>query len=474
MKTTTQVYRTLMSRQFRPRGRIRILLTSGYSTWSFSESDIVRLDAKTSVDPLSRRLPTESLTFSVFDFAGEYDPSNPEGKWNAIDRNAVVSVEYGVQNGASISWLPEADVYILDGKPSWQRGVATFIASSSLLHLTQMYYQSTATATDLYSLTASILMDAGVNYSIWGGLSSIQLNIPLPVDTVRNTLQRIAQANGCALYTRHGTICIQPYEEDDIEDNPYTMTLRDIVQDSDTVTKSNPIYMVQGYQYERQDALQDTIVFQQAIYTIGGETIHIEYEAVADPVLTVSSGTVQSSHLYARGADIVMQDSGVYEITVTGRRIGQSGTLLRAEISDNTEGGTFAINNPLVNSTEQMNNIIYKAANFLRHRITHTMETRGNPDQEPLDGVNFVTEYGFAAHGLILSSEIVFDGVFAGRLEILSLNEGTDGEEATLQDSDNYYVQDSQGDQLLVVGSKPYTSAYTCDDMDDMITTVIG
>ena len=471
MKTTTNVYQSLMARQFRPRGRIRVTIPNA----QFTETRIVRLDVKQAVDPLSRRLPTESLTFSILDFDGDYDPSNPTGHWQELDNTSNVAVQYGIQNGAVILWLQEEDRFILDGKPQWQRGVATFTASSSLLHLTKTFYKATATATNLYDMAVALLAEGGYpQYSLWSGLASYECNIPLPRDTIRNNLQRIAQATGCALYTRHGVINIQPYEEDDIEEQPYNMTLRDIKQDSDTVTKSNPIYMVQGYQYERQDAALDTIVFQQAIYTVGGETIHIEYEATDNPQLTVSSGTITSANIYARGADIVMQDSGVYEITVTGRRIGQSGTLLRAEISDNTEGGTFAVNNPIVNSTEQMNNIIYKAANFLRHRITHTMETRGNPDQEPLDGVNFVTEYGFAAHGLILSSEIIFDGVFAGRLEILSLNEGTDGEEATLQDSSDYYIQDSDGDQLLVVGSNPYKSAYTGQQMDSMIYSVLG
>ena len=465
-----------MAKQFRPRGRIKVTLTSGSDSWTFTESDLVRLDAKTAVDPLSRRLPTESLTFSVLDFDGNYDPSNPDGKWAAIDQNAKIEVEYGIMNGSAVIWLSEKDKYILDGRPSWQRGVATFLASSSLLHLTQTYYKASDTPGTLYDIALDMIYEAGApDYSIWYGLSNYAADIPLPVDSIRNNLQRIAQAAGCTLCTKHGVITIAPYEEDDIVDGAYSMTLKDIVQDEDVVQKTNKVYTVKGYQYERKNADAETIVYQQAVYTIGnGETIHIEYDAVQDPVLTVSSGTVVSANLYARGADIVMDYPGVYEITITGKRIGQTGTLVQAVVSTDTEGSTLIINNPLINSITQLNGAIYKAANYLHHRITHTLQTRGNPEQEPLDGLNFVTEYGVSAHGLILSNEVIFDGILHGKLDVLSLNEGEDNEAATLQDIDEYFVQDSNGDQILVVGNAPYISAHTADEMDDMAEAVLG
>lgn len=474
MKTTTATWRTIMAKQFRPTGRIKLTMTSGFNVWQFREDDLTNLAVKMAADPLSRRLPQESLVFSVLDFSGAYDPSNPDGKWAAMDENAMIQVAYGIQNGASIIWLEQEDVFFLKGRPSWQRGVATFQATSQLLHMTGTYYKGTTEETTLYDLAAAVFTDAGVSsFSIDPSLMGYTTSAPAPVDTHRNTLQKIAQAAGCALFTRHGTITIAPVDLSALTDHAYTMTLRDLVMDEDIVTKTQPIYQVEAYRYAYTEEPQTSVIYEQVINATGGETIHLEFNtACKDATITASSGTIISSAIYARAADIVMQDPGIYLITVTGKKVTQSGTFLRSVVGTDRNGGTFTINNPLITTDGRRDAAMYLAANYLRNRITHTMMTRGNPDQEPLDGLNFATEYNFAAYGMIAGTELTFDGAYAGKIEVLSLNEGTDGEAAKLIDSDDYDIQDSAGDQVLVVGAEPYKSAYTAQDMDDFVDAV--
>ena len=161
MKNRSLNYDVKMADRCRPCSHLRISLVSGQTTYTFTDEDILSAQKSSDIDPLSRRAPKEDFSFSIFDYSGEYNPSNPSGKWSSMDENAEITVEFGLEiTPGSIEWLP-LDIYLLDAKPTVSGGIATFKASSRLCHLTKTYYKGVYGSSNLYDLAVNVLTDAG-------------------------------------------------------------------------------------------------------------------------------------------------------------------------------------------------------------------------------------------------------------------------------------------------------------------------
>ena len=175
----------------------------------FYNKDIISLTRRHDVDPLSRRLPNETLTFTIIDFEHKYDPDNPKGWYVYVEEKAPVNVTFGYElNDGTIEWL-EPNLYLLDSKPITNNARVTFTASSLIGSMTGTYYKDTVGSKNLYDMAISILTDAGLTktpegYDPWivdETLRDMYTTAVLPIDTHANSLQRIAHAARCRLYT---------------------------------------------------------------------------------------------------------------------------------------------------------------------------------------------------------------------------------------------------------------------------------
>lgn len=475
MKPTSEVYQANMESPFRRPSHIRITLTSDGVDYVFADNAVLSATRTQDVDPLSRRLPTESFEFTVADFDQVYNPSNPTGRWAATDENAPVMVEYGYEAGGEIEWL-DPDYYELDGRPEASSNQASFKASSHLRHLTNKFYKYSLGVLTFYGLAEAILTDAGVtDYEIDESLENYEMNAVVPIDTHANLLQMVAHAMGCALYTQGTTIHIKKldFTEASIEGSP--ITLRSIALGGDVVTKTEPLYKVQAYKYNYTNDLVMGTVFKALIDVDGELDFHCEFtQAASNTFAQISSGgTISNYTAYARAADFKISGTGTFTVTVGGYLINTSTDMAEAVASLNVNGGTDVENNPLITNDSTRSALMFRTAQYLLLRITHTIEYRGAPEYEALDGVLFSTFYGTNAEGMILKHTLNFNGALSGELIIKSISENRISN-AILYDDWNAQVLDSRGKEILVLGLEPYYSAYNYIEMDDFITEVLG
>ena len=93
----------------------------------FTDTDLISVQQKHDVDPLSRRLPKETFSFTIHDYELRYDPDNPRGIYAYIDVRSPVTIQHGYEmDDGTIEWLKE-DHYVLNGKPkakNYSRGPA--------------------------------------------------------------------------------------------------------------------------------------------------------------------------------------------------------------------------------------------------------------------------------------------------------------------------------------------------------------
>lgn len=186
----------------------------------FTNTDITQLSQSNDVDPLSRRLPTESFSFTITDYEHLYDPDNPEGIYTYIDIHSPISIQHGYElNDGTVEWLKE-DKYVLDSKPTVANNLATFKGTGLIGSMSDTYYKGTFGSKTFYDMAISVLEDAELTLTDSGenpwevddALKSMYCTAPLPIDTHMNCLQLIAHACRCRLYTDDNNIIhIKPF-----------------------------------------------------------------------------------------------------------------------------------------------------------------------------------------------------------------------------------------------------------------------
>lgn len=189
-------------------------------TVKFTNRDIVSTKQNHDVDPLSRRLPKETMTFTIWDLEHRYDPDNPQGIYAYIDENAPVSIQFGYElPDGSVEWL-KPDRYVLNGKPTAKDDQATFTGTGLIGGLTGTFYKSKLGRKNLYDMAEEVLLDADLTlteeekhpWEIDESLKTMFTTAVLPINTHMNCLQLIAHAARCRLFTDDDNIIhIKPF-----------------------------------------------------------------------------------------------------------------------------------------------------------------------------------------------------------------------------------------------------------------------
>lgn len=186
----------------------------------FGNDDIVSIKESHDVDPLSRRLPQETMQFVLLDYEHNYDPDNPKGIYAYLDKKSPISLRYGYMlPTGKVEWL-KADKYVLNGKPTTKDNQTTFTGTGLIGSLTKTFYKSKLGSKSLFAMAEEVLLDADLTLTEQGthpweideSLKQMFTTAALPIDTHMNCLQLIAHAARCRLFTDDDNIIhIKPF-----------------------------------------------------------------------------------------------------------------------------------------------------------------------------------------------------------------------------------------------------------------------
>lgn len=422
MKSVSQAYRNSMADVFRGQSEVRIVLGNIVSFTGDVIKNVVQIN---DVDPISRRLPTETLEFSVIDENGNYNPNSQTNYLDYIGDNATVTLKFGYHVGGTVEWL-ESDNYVLSGRPSYDNGSATFRATKKLATLTGTFYKGVFSNSGYTykSLAISVLIDAGVSdYEIDDYLALYSSYAPIPIDTHKNCLQMIAHACGCALYTNsQGKITIK---HKSFLDNPlpnFTLNQRDVVDGSETVSKIPPLYKVESYKhdYKIDSSLQE--IYSEEITIDSPINYHVEYEPAKTPMVYID-GSVISSSSYARSSDFELTRLGKNEISILGYRATKSDSVYTKLITTDSNSEIEKIDNPLITDYSVNAILAENTGLYLQYRTTNRFQYRGNPELEALDIIKYSSQYGDDIKCMVLKNTITYNGVLSGEIILKNLSD---------------------------------------------------
>lgn len=415
---------------------------------SFDSSRISSSSRTHEIDPLSRRLPTETFTITILDFEGEYNPDNPESYWEYVDALTEINVVDGYTlDDGGIEQL-EPIHYILDGKPSKDGMYVTFTALRKLGTLTGMYRRGAFSGgVTLKQLAEDVLTDAlgtPPEGEIWWVLDDILDGItttaPLPVLSHRECLQLIAHAGMCALYTNaSGQIVLQSgWAKGTVTPakfNRYTQT------SELSLSKVPPLYAVDTLLYQYSIDPEQKEIYKATFEVNGTYELWCDYQAATDITIDVDGATLDSSAIYAYNALCAITGQGTVTVTIYGRPVTINTTSSPYISSPLISGETDSNDNALVVEWAHKRSVEKYRVGYLELRNTYTGNYRGNPELEPLDITQIETEYVDGAFALILRTVLNFNGGLSGEMTVKRITNWTD---------DNYMPEIYAG-QLLGV-----------------------
>jgi hypothetical protein len=383
----------------------------------FENTTISSVKTTTDIDPINRRLPTETLSFTVFDYDRNYDPDNPDGIWEYIDIQSPVSIQFGYRlDGGQVEWLPP-DKYLLDGRPEVSNNQANFKATKVVGYMTDIYFKGTFGIKNLYDLAEEVLEDAELSalvnpilpWVIDESLKDIYTNAPLPIDTHKNCLQLIANAGMCKFYTDHnGTIRLEKFE---IPETPTDFTIDlGLTYDEPVISKIEPLYSVNvlKYTYKAETTAKE---LHKSTFEVSGTTdFYAEFSTATDVNVNITGGTLSNVQTYANAATATITANGEVTVTITGKEVTHTTSGIPYVVGTRNQGETEVIENPLVTSDSHKRTLEQHLADYLTLRNAYTVNYRGNPELEAGDFINLQSPFTELFSALVLKHELSFDG----------------------------------------------------------------
>lgn len=391
----------------------------------FDNNRIISTKQSHDVDPLSRRLPKETMQFVVIDYDHDYDPDNPSGIYQYVDTHSPMAIRFGYKLPDGTIERLKADRYVLSGKPTITKNQVTFSGTGLIGSLSETFYKSKLGSKSFYDMAEEVLQDAGLTLTPQGtnpwiideSLKQMFTTSALPVDTHMNCLQLIAHACGCRLFTDDDNIIhLTPFVLNTDSREDFELDFNTISENSQAISKIDQLKAVTVAKYT-YTAANDTSKLYEGTTT---ETnLHVEFSGLAqDITITVSGGTLISSDIYARAADLVLS-SGTKTVVITGKTLTESSVVVSYPVA--SAGEIDKEENPLITNDNICTALAQHVIQYLKLRNTYTANYRGNPEVEVGDVIGLQTLYTDEMNALVLVDEITFNGALSGKLTVKGL-----------------------------------------------------
>lgn len=177
-----------------PYNRIRVDSLVYGIAYVFGDQDLMKVEHKRSINPVSLELPSESLTFTLFNQDDRYNIASQSSLVRFLQQEQTVVIRYGyeIDSNGTIEWL-DGSTYWLE---SWNvDGIqASFTARDIFDKLTLTTYKKGVMDKQnhtLYDLIQDVLADAGVSDQ-WAEEYGFHLDstyLPLPYRSHAENLQ---------------------------------------------------------------------------------------------------------------------------------------------------------------------------------------------------------------------------------------------------------------------------------------------
>lgn len=196
----------------------------------------------------------------------------------------------------------------------------------------------------------------------------------------------------------------------------FTVNFGSIKQNSNKITKLEKLRNVLVNQYSYSDNGSVSKLYES---TTTETSLHVEFGLARDVTISVSGGSLVSSQIYGRAADLVLS-SGTKTVTINGIQLNT--VCVTNSYGYNAVGDDDNEENPLISNETMSTALAEHTAEYLQLRNTYDFSYRGNPELECGDIIGVETDFAKENYGLVLVDSLSFGGAWSGTLTVKGLN----------------------------------------------------
>ena len=383
------------------------------------------------VSQLNEKLPTNTKTVTLQNYDKYFDPTLQRGISKYLTQRQRATWQWGLMTRpGAIEWLPQQTAYVDSASVPADSVEAEISFTSRLSFLTQKYRRGTYTgeARTYYDLILDVLQNVNIlkaadDETPWvlpESLKRYTTTAPTPVLQANSILQLAAIASGHILY-------VDPVS-DYITFKPTPVaTNREIAdarsQGDPGVEIAERLRSVKVGIYRYQYSTSRTKAYEVKLSINGLTSLEVEYangKIFSDMEVNVTGGTIVTSNLYSRGAELKV--SGVGEITITITGLELQSTVTYIEYYNNAtvaSGLDIVVENELITDSDVAQHVAQLATQYYLRRQTYQIPYIIYPELGPMDLVDFSTPYGESS-GVIEEHHIDYNGGWTGDVVIHS------------------------------------------------------
>ncbi len=398
------------------RARIQEIFIGIHKT--YGKSGLFSYTHTQTADPISSALPKTEISFSIDNRDNAYNPNNPNSLTKYLMERQEVHSRYGYKINDQIEWINGGEFHLSEWDAEQNGIAASFKARDLLEYMNATYYEGiyTPTGVSLYDLAERIMIkadlplnsDETLKWHIDDSLRNYTTVAPLPIDTLANCLQLIANAAGCTLYQdRNGVLRIEPLNSELVD---YAITNRNSYSKSE-MTLSKPLQQVnvETYSYFEGESVE---LYKGVLQLVGTTEITLVYsENAVSPSASITGGTIVSAQYFTGACILNIAAEGEVELVITGTALKESKTDVI--IASGSVGETITVSNPLITNRNRAAELGTIAENYYRNRKTLKSSWRADPRLDVLDVVRNANEYG-ESRVLMTNVGFTYNGAFRG------------------------------------------------------------
>lgn len=197
-----------------PYRRVRIEKVTIGHVLTFTKNNILSYTHEQTGHLNSGELPKNSITFTLDNTDGRWNPNNPTGMEQYLSERQKLKVRYGLDVDGGIEWIKAGTFYLSEWRVPSNGLEASFVARDIFEYLLNETYTGRKNGT-LRELIMDAFQSAGVPYDFEYALDSVLENysatIPDREHTCAEIIQICANAAGCVVYqNRDGVLHIEP------------------------------------------------------------------------------------------------------------------------------------------------------------------------------------------------------------------------------------------------------------------------
>ena len=197
-----------------PYRRVRIEKVTIGHILTFYKKDIFSYTHEQTGHLNSGELPKNSITFTLDNTDGRWNPNNPTGMEQYLSERQKIKVRYGLDIDGTVEWIPAGTFYLSEWRVPNNGLEASFVARDIFEYLLNETYTG-GTSGKLSDLIWDAFDSAGIPddfvYILDPSLDNYSATLPEGEHTCAEIVQMCANAAGCVIFQdRNGVLHIEP------------------------------------------------------------------------------------------------------------------------------------------------------------------------------------------------------------------------------------------------------------------------